>query len=99
MYTLTIDGNAIIIKGNRRPNLFMIYPKKIFPIKPPIQCAEATNDASSIEIFPLFNGVFSEVNKIIDGLLQPSNAPYATIARFTMKSKNDLDYFNSIYFD
>lgn len=50
-------------------------------------CNEATQDASSIEIFPLGNGVSSDVNKIIDGLLHPSNTPNPMVAKFTVKSE------------
>lgn len=85
---LTINGNAISINGNRRPNLFMIYPKIIFPNKDPTHCNDATQDASSMEIIPDGNGVSSDNNRISDGLLHPSNTPNPMVAKFTVNKRD-----------
>ena len=85
---LTISGNTININGQRRPNLFMTYPKIIFPKRLPMHCKDATYEASSIEIGPVGNGDSSEVKRIIDGLLHPSKIPNPIVAKFTVKVKS-----------
>lgn len=55
-----------------------------------MQCMDAIQDACSMEIPPLGNGDLAWLsNKINDGDVQPSKAPYPMIAKFTMKPKKN----------
>lgn len=72
----------MIIKVHFRPNLFVIYPKRIFPKKQPRHRSDAIHDASSMFITPDRNGVSSDVSKTIVGLVHPSAMPNAIVSRF-----------------
>lgn len=58
---LTANGTERIINGIFLPKLFMKYPENKFPINPPSDNSDATQDISSIVILPLDNGVFSSL--------------------------------------
>lgn len=65
----------MIISGIFLPNLLVTNPKKMFPIMPPTQMSDATQDASFIVILPDGSGVSSDINRSIDGELQPHVKP------------------------
>lgn len=72
-------------------------------ISAPTESKEVTQDASSIDIFPLGNGVSSEVRNIFIGDDHPSRTPKAIIKRFTAQNtfeeeKNGKSYRNNSFF-
>lgn len=63
------------IKGIFRPNLAVMNPKNIFPMRPPKQMSEAIQLACSIVIFPDGNGESFDVSKAMLGLAHPHVTP------------------------
>lgn len=85
---------AMIIKGNLRPKLSVIYPKKIFPVHAPTYNKDVIKVASSMVIDPDGNGVSVDVSGVIIGLVQPSWTPKPIVNKLTGHPKNDMTKIN-----
>lgn len=72
------------------PKLFDMYPKTMLHISAPTDSKLVTQEASSMFIFPLGNGLSSDVSKMFIGEDQPSRIPKATIKRFTVQNKQNF---------
>lgn len=56
----------------------------------PIETNDVIHVASSMVIFPLGNGVSSDVSRMFIGLDHPSSIPNVIINRFTVKTNPNL---------
>lgn len=81
---LTIIGIDKKNNGHFRPSFFVVNPKNMSPIKPPIGNSAANHEASSIVIFPDGNNVSSDVSTGILGVTQPIFTPKRVVRMETV---------------
>lgn len=90
MRKLTICGIAHNNNGIRRPNLSVTYANNKVPIIAPAHVNEAIIDDSSVVIWPVGSGEFSDKNNNKLGDVQPHEQPKFNAKMFTISKRNSL---------